>query len=242
MEERKYLVDLHTHTVASGHAANTIEEMTYAAVNAGITLYGITDHSVTMPGTCSMEYFEEMADNKKEFKDIEVLYGVELNIIDYEGTVDMDNELLKKMDVAIASIHSGIGYDPGDAEQNTRAVIGAISNPYVNIIGHPDDGNIPLDYERIITAAIENHTLLELNNNSLTEGCWRKNPEENIKIILYLCKKNNYPVVIGSDAHCVENVGRNAESLEFIRANKFPRELVLNYYPGKLKKFLNKYI
>lgn len=241
MSRNIYKADLHTHTVASGHATGTIEEMADAAKNAGLEIYGITDHAVTMPGTCSMEYFEDMVENKKQFEGIDVLYGVELNIIDYDGTVDMDNSILKKMDVVIASIHAGIGYEPGYIDENTAAVIGAIRNPYINIIGHPDDGNIPLNYSAVIEEAINNNTIIEINNNSLTSGCWRGNTRENIRRILELCKKNDYPVLIDSDAHCVENVGRHVESVRFLKENEFPRELILNYYPERLKKFLNKY-
>lgn len=236
-----YQADLHTHTVASGHADNTVEEMIEAAVRRGITLYGITDHSIMMPGTCKKEYFEQLDDLKQEYNGIEVLFGVELNIMDYKGSVDMETELLKNMDIAIASIHNGICYTSGSIAENTSAVTGAIENPYVNIIGHMDDDNIPVDYETVINAAIENHTLLEINNNSLTENCWRKNTGKNIEKIIELCMKNNYPVVIGSDAHCIGNVGRNKESLEFLKKSGFPDELILNYYPERLKTFMNKY-
>lgn len=241
VSDMEYQADLHTHTVASGHAYNTIDEMVGAAVKNGLVLYGITEHSETMPGTCKEEYFRQLADKKKQYHGIEVLYGVELNIIDYKGSVDMDAQLLKRMDVAIASIHNGIGYESGSIAENTSAVTGAIENPYVNIIGHLDDDNIPVDYDTVINAAIENHTLLEINNNSFAVGCWRKNAVKNIMKIAGLCIKNNYPVVIGSDAHCVGNVARGKESLEFLKEAGFPDELILNYYPDRLKGFLNKF-
>lgn len=241
MINERYKVDLHTHTIASGHANATIEEMVNSAKEAGIEIYGITDHAVTMPGTCSMDYFENMIKNKKHFSGIDVLYGVELNILSYDGDVDMKSDMLKEMDVVIASMHAGIGYEPGDIDENTSGIIGAIRNKYINIIGHPDDSYIPLDYEKVIKEAILNNTLIEINNNSLTPGCWRSDTRQNIKKILDLCKKNSYPVVIDSDAHCVENVGRHIESIEFLKENEFPDELVLNYHPEQLKKFLNKY-
>ncbi len=93
----------------------------------------------------------------------------------------------------------------------------------------------------MIDAAMENDTLLEINNNSLTKGCWRKNTEKNIRRILELCAEYRYPVIIGSDAHCEKNVGRNEETLELLKRVDFPKELVLNYYPEKLKQFLNHY-
>lgn len=237
----RYQADLHTHTVASGHADNTISEMVEEAIKKGITLLGITEHCVVMPGTCSYEYFENISKEEHTYNGIDVLFGVELNILDYNGTVDMDEQLLRKMDLAIASIHAGIGYEVGNIEENTAAIIGAIRNPYINIIGHLDDKNIPVDYSRVMEEAIKNNTLLEFNNNSLVEGCWRQNPEENLKTILQICRENNYPICINSDAHCTDNLGRHKEALELIQDVGFPKELILNYNPEKLKIFLNRY-
>ncbi len=237
----RYCTDLHTHTVASGHAQNTIEEMIEEARKRSLTLLGITEHSVLMPGTCTEEYFEQLTDRKRDYGDIEVLFGVELNILDYEGAVDLDEQLMQKMDLCIASIHIGIGYEPGNLEQNTNAIIGAIKKPFVNIIGHLDDGKIPVDYEKVIDAAMEYDVLLEINNNSLAGCPWRENARENITRILEICKYNKYPVCINSDAHSIENVGRHNESLELIKEVGFPEEYVLNFYPEKLKTFLNRY-
>lgn len=236
-----YSTDLHTHTVASGHAENTIEEMVEEARKKKLTLLGITEHSVRMPGTCSEEYFEQLSEKKRDYGDIEVLFGAELNILDFKGTVDLDERIMQKLDLCIASIHIGIGYEPGNIEENTNAIISAIKSPFINIIGHLDDDNIPVDYEKVISAAMENDVLLEINNNSLTGCPWRINARKNIKKILDICKYNKHPVCINSDAHSINNVGKNKESLEFIREVGFPDEYVLNYYPEKLKTFLNRY-
>lgn len=237
----RYMADLHSHTIASGHAYNTIQEMVNAAKGKGLKLYGITEHSVTMPGTCHEMYFSNLKNVKRDYEDIEVLFGVELNIISYDGDVDMSEELLKEMDVVIASIHANIGYTAGTVEENTRAVIGAIKNPLVNIIGHPDDGRIPLDYEKVVKAAKEYETLLEINNSSLSPTGFRVNTRENDKIILELCRKYKVPVVIGSDAHSDDVVSANERALELIDEVGFEKNMVLNYHIDELKKYLNKY-
>lgn len=241
MDDYKYLADLHTHTVASGHARNTIEEMVAAASKEGLALYGITEHSMTMPGTCRESYFRNLKNERREFENLQVCFGVELNIMDYEGNVDMDERLLKTMDIAIASIHNQIGYHKGNIKQNTNAILGAIKNQYVNIIGHPDDSNIPLDYEVIVKASKEYHTLIEINNNSLSPNCFRVEPEKNDARILELCMKYNVPIIIGSDAHSVDRVGKHEYAMKLIEQVKFNKKLVLNYYPEELKKYLNKY-
>ena len=94
MESKKleYVVDLHTHTVASGHAYNTIQEMVESAKRNNIKLFGITEHAVTMPGTCHDFYFHNLKMARRDYEGIELCLGVELNIIDYEGNVDMLHE------------------------------------------------------------------------------------------------------------------------------------------------------
>lgn len=236
-----YLVDMHTHTVASGHAVNTEEEMVLMAQQKGLKVLGITDHTKTMPGTCGEQHFVDISNKKNIYDNIDVLYGAELNIVDYDGNVDMPQALLAKMDVTIASIHNTIGYEAGSIEQNTNAAIGAIKNPYINIIGHMDDGNIPIDYDAFTDYAVEYGTIIEINNNSLVPGCFRSNTKENICTILELCKRKGCPVVIGSDAHCTDNVGRHIEAVDIMHALDFPERLILNYYPEEIKMYLNKY-
>ena len=72
MYKKSYLADLHTHTIASGHAYNTIQEMAKAAKEKGISLLGITEHSMTMPGTCSEIYIQNLWNANRYY------YGVQL--------------------------------------------------------------------------------------------------------------------------------------------------------------------
>lgn len=236
----EYLADMHTHTVASGHAYNTIQEMVCSAREKGIKLLGITEHAVTMPGTCHDFYFHNLKMAKRDYEGLEVCLGVELNIVSYNGKVDMSERYLKEMDVTIASIHNNIGYKAGTVEENTNAVIEAIRNPLINIIGHPDDGNIPLDYERVVKAAGEYGTLLEVNNNSISSG-FRLNARENDKIMLELCKQYEVPVIIGSDAHSEDKIGKNDKALELIDEVGLDYELVMNFHLDRLRTYLNKY-
>jgi len=62
-----YFADMHTHTIASGHAYSTIKEMAEAAQEKGIKLLGITEHSKNMPGSCHDIYFaNKMLDRVKQ--------------------------------------------------------------------------------------------------------------------------------------------------------------------------------
>ena len=90
-----YAADLHTHTIASGHAYSTIKEMAIAAEEKGIRLLGITEHSKGMPGSCQDIYFSNLRVVDRKIGEVALAMGVELNIIDYDGNVDMDRSLLR---------------------------------------------------------------------------------------------------------------------------------------------------
>lgn len=75
------VVDLHTHTIASGHAYNTIYEMARSASEKGVQLLGISDHAPAMEGSASRHYFRSSRCIPRELFGIRLLFGCELNII-----------------------------------------------------------------------------------------------------------------------------------------------------------------
>lgn len=223
----KYVLDVHTHTLASGHAYSTIKEMAESAAEKGLELLGITEHAPLMPGSCGLIYFSNLKVVPRQMCGIEVMFGVELNILDYEGHVDLDPSLLKKLDLRIASLHTPcIG--SGTVEQNTNAIIGAIKNPYIDIIGHPDDATYPLDLEKVVYTARDYKTLLEVNNNSLNPAGARVGADKNIREMLRLCKQLRVPVVMNSDSHVFCDVARRDFSTPVIEELDFPEELIVN--------------
>lgn len=224
----KPLIDLHTHTIASGHAYSTLMENIQEAKNKGLMVYGLSEHSVTMPGTAHLFYFQNFRVIKDEILGVKILVGLEANIIDFNGNMDVNEEIEEQLDYMIASLHSPC-IKPGNAKENTDALINAMKNKLVKIIGHPDDGKFPLEYERLVKAAKENNVLLEVNNSSLSPTSFRKNAKENYLTMLKLCKKYEVKVVYGSDAHICYDVGRFDNCENLIDEADFPRELVANY-------------
>lgn len=234
----KDYIDLHTHTLASGHAYSTIDAMIQAAEKAGIKILGITEHAPMMPGTCTSLYFNNLGVLPRERDSLLALFGVELNILNRDGTVDLPEETLSNMDLCIASLHSPC-CKPGTKEDNTRAYLNAMKNPYVNIIGHPDDSYYPVDYRALVEGAKEHHVLLEVNNGSLTPGGFRRNVVENNHIMLELCKEYRVPVILDSDAHVDIAIGNHKYALEVIRDVDFPEELIVNADVDRVKEYLN---
>lgn len=90
------IMDLHTHTVASGHAYNTLYEMAKSASEKGLALMGSTDHAPKMPGTCHEFYFINFKVIPRKIYGVNILMGVELNIMDHTGRVDLRKGLLEK--------------------------------------------------------------------------------------------------------------------------------------------------
>ena len=234
----EYVLDLHTHTIASGHAYNTLREMAKAASDKGLSVLGITEHAPKMPGTCHSFYFHNLKTVPRELYGIRLLLGSEVNIMDFEGNIDLEERDLKGMDIIIASLHTPC-IKPGSVRENTTAYLKAMENPYVNIIGHPDDGRYPVDYRALVEGAKEKGKVLELNNHSLDPKCFRRDARENDLKMLELCKEYAVPVIMGSDVHFDTLIGEFSMARELLEEVDFPEELVLNRSVEALQGHVN---
>ena len=229
-------LDVHTHTVASGHAFSTIQEMAQAAADKGLKVLGITEHSSGIPGTCDPIYFRNLYVVPRKMYGVNLLLGAEINIVDYEGHLDMDEHYMQMLDIRIAGIHS-LCYQHGTCEQNTEGMIRAISNPYIHIISHPGDGTAKLNFEPIVKAAAEHHTLLEINNSSLRPCRNKVEARGNNLQILRLCKQQNIPVILGSDAHISFDIADYEYALQLVAETEFPEELIMNTSVKRFKEY-----
>lgn len=234
----EYVLDLHTHTIASGHAYNTLREMAKAASDKGLSVLGITEHAPKMPGTCHSFYFHNLKTVPRELYGIRLLLGSEVNIMDFEGNIDLEERDLKGMDIIIASLHTPC-IKPGSIKENTTAYLKVMENPYVNIIGHPDDGRYPVDYRALVEGAKEKGKVLELNNHSLDPKCFRRDARENDLKMLELCKEYAVPVIMGSDAHFDTLIGEFSRAKKLLEEVDFPEELVLNRSVEALQGHVN---
>ena len=120
----KIVLDTHAHTIVSGHAYNTIREMAQMAKEKGLEAFALTEHAPQMPGTCHEFYFQNLHIVPREMYGVRLFMGVELNIMNEKGEVDLPESTLCQMDIAIASIHG-----PCYKGERTEEAITAATQP-----------------------------------------------------------------------------------------------------------------
>ena len=231
------IIDIHTHTIASMHAYSTIREMATMAKERGLALIGISDHAPAMPGTFDEMYFHNFRVVRPAAYDIDIIMGAELNIMDSMGTVDLPEKVLRKLHYAIASLHDLV-IAPGTLEENTAALIGAMTNPYVVIVGHPDNPAYPVDFDAVARAAADAHILIEMNNASHNPSGSRPGSDRLARELLAACRRHGAHIIMGSDAHIDIDVGDHSYTHAILAELDFPNELVLNDDPNRLKSWI----
>ena len=232
------VLDTHAHTIVSGHAYNTIKEMVVAAKEKGLEAIALTEHAPNLPGTTGLFYFDNLTILPREMQGVHMLFGSEVNILDEYGNIDLPDRVCNKLDLVIASIHTPCYGESKGIVKNTQAYINVMKHPDIHIIGHPDDGRFPVDYDTLVAAAKENHVMVELNNSSLNPNGVRPNCRENQLAIMEMCEKYHAMVSLGSDAHMDLDLGNLKRVEEIMKEAKFPEELVINTSYEKLMEFI----
>src|SRR3989338_6278280 len=201
--------DLQMHTSWSD-GSNSVEEMALAAKKLGHEYICITDHTGKLAIANALdekkirEQRKEIDKINKKIEGMRILQGVEVNITD-DGSLDMDDKVLKELDIVVAYIHSGF---KNPKEKMTKRMINAMENENVDIIAHPTGRLITkreaydIDLDSVFEAAKETRTVMEINANpermDLRDTHVRAAVKAGVKL------------VISTDAH-------NTDQLHFIR-------------------------
>ena len=230
------VLDIHTHTIASGHAYGTIREMAQAASERGLKLLGFAEHGPKIPGAINPFYFRNFVVIPRKLYGVEILHGCEINVLN-DGTLDLEQELIDKLDFGIAGIHVQC-YENVGREKNTDNLLSCMANEKIFFVSHPDDDHTPLNYERLVDGAKKFHVALEVNNSSFVKEDKRLNCRENYRTMLALCEKFSVPIIVSSDAHDPSAVGEFTLAEKFLRDINFDETLILNTAVDKLKNFI----
>ena len=231
------LADYHTHTVYS-HGKGSIEDNVKEAISKGIKTIGISDHGYKhmIFGVKSKDIYkmrEEIDELNLKYTNIDILLGMECNILDENGNIDMNEKVEDILDYVMAGYHFGAACcGSGDRasrwpnyalksqkskEYNTNAIINTMKKNNIFIITHPGDkGDVYI--EEIAKVAKETNTKLEINSS---HGFLNANQ---LKIIKHIGNK----FIIGSDAHKPENVGDFELAMKNIREANLDLSLVEN--------------
>lgn len=219
------LIDMHNHTISSGHAYSTILEIAQEASKKGMKYIGITDHGPSMQGAPNIWHIGNLRVLPDTIYGVEVLKGVEANILNEEGELDVLEGFLSPLDIVLAGFHEGT-IEPGDMESNTRAILNVMDNKYVDIIVHLGNPRFPIDMEMVVLKAKEKNILLEINNSSLLMS--RVGSEDNCHELALLCKQHKVPIVVNSDSHFAMDVGRLDKAIKLLKDIDMPEELIIN--------------
>ncbi|GAB6138031.1 phosphatase [Halanaerobaculum tunisiense] len=229
------IADLHTHTVASGHAYCTIQELATVAAEKEIEIIAMTDHGPNMPGGAHPYHFGNLKVLPREICGVRVLKGVEANVTDRHGTLDLGTEYLAKLDLVLVGFHEDAGYNPGTREENTTAMVNAIVNPLVDIVVHPGNPAYEVDISRVIKAAKENNTLLEINNSSYRS---RPGSREYCIEIAQRAQEAGLELILGTDTHYSDQLGEFPQALEIVDQAGLEASNIVNTSLERVEKFI----
>jgi putative hydrolase len=231
--------DYHTHTVYS-HGKGTIRQNVEAAIKKGLKEIAITDHGPEhlVFKTRRDNFFKmrkEIDELNEEYSNINILLGVEANIVDYSGNIDVDQEILDIIDILLVGYHYGTRMKrwidiyrmyvmnlfsvKRIRQLNSDAIIGAIKKYNVDIITHLGD-RMRVDIKKIAKVAKEYGTMLEINASP-------NHGQLNLKN-LNLAKDTGVKFVINSDAHSPERVGEVSRAMEVVKMARLDRKLIYN--------------
>ena len=215
--------DTHTHTVACDHAYSTLAENITQAKKLGHRFLCVTEHAPALPGSASRVHFATMRGILPGAIDgVELIKGAELNILDYDGTLDLPAEIVSQLEWVIASYHPPC-LDAAGVAEHTRGWMKIAENPLVRVIGHCGRG-YEFEHAPVLGAFKAAGKIVEINAHSF------RRPEtiQNCREIAATCAELGIPVVVSSDAHVSLNVGAFGPVLAMLEEIGFPQELVLN--------------
>jgi DNA polymerase (family 10) len=233
--------DLHCHSNYSD-GKNTIAEIARAAMDMGYGYVGIADHTKALKFINNMDEaavekrnfeIDKLNDRlKKEGKNFTILKGCEANILD-DGSIDIADEVLAKLDFAIAGIHTNFHFD---GVKMTARIVRAMENSNIDIISHltgrllNEREPYALDMEKIFAAAKKTGTILEINANArrldLNDIHIRRARDMGVKMI------------INTDAHRVADLQFAQLGIAQARRGWAEAGNIINTYPlEKMKLF-----
>ena len=237
----KILTDLHIHTNITPDAYSTINEHITFAAKKGLELLAITNHSPNCFKLIKQEdSFANMVVFPKEIEGITIIRGVEVDVLNQEGDLDITKKMDKVIEFVIASCHSG--FQPMDEEMFKNTYENIIKNPRVDVIGHLCRTNYFSNLDYIIPLAKEYNKIIEINLCSFKGGNFPPRTShwaENSKALINKCLEYKAKICVNSDAHICYDVGAVDEVASYLEKINFPEELIMNLNKESVMEYLD---
>lgn len=218
------IADTHTHTDACSHAFSTLSENVAAAAEKGLKAIALTEHTPGLAGAPIYFYFNNLRILPRYMHGVLLLKGAEVNIMNYDGDLDLDDEMLDRLEWVIASCHPPT-LEQGTIQDITRCWMNIANNPRIDVIGHCGAPRYAFEHKPVIREFARTGKIVEINASSFEE---RPGSEANCKAIATLCAEYGVPVAVGSDAHYCGNVGSVGNALAMLEEIGFPESLIVN--------------
>jgi putative hydrolase len=227
----RLLADLHTHTIASGHAYSTLTENVQVARARGLELIAVTDHGPAVPQGAHPWHFWNLKVVPSVLDGVRILKGCESSLVpDTENGLDLPDQVLALLDFVAVGFHPTTGYDVRDRGRNTAALLRVMANPLVDQITHPgNDEEFPIDMDATVKAAVEHNVILELNEHTFAAESARSASTEREQEFAHTAFNVGAPIAVGSDAHYALYVGQFESALQVAADIGIPLHRLVNH-------------
>ena len=232
----KFDVDTHTHTYASGHAYSTLSENSQQAKKNSLKMFCTTDHSGAMHGAPHYWFFNNQKILPRFISGVAVVRGVESNILNIDGEIDIPLETDCYLDWIIASLHEAV-FTPANKAAHTQALINAIKSGRVDALGHLGNPKYDFDFHAVIQCAKEHNVAIEINNSSL-KGASRIGSADRCYEIASIARDVGAYITTGTDAHFCQEIGQLELVSDLLDEVKMPTEQVISYTTKQFLEFL----
>ncbi len=230
------IADLHTHTMVSHHAYSTVAELLEAAKIKNLYAIAMTDHGPGLDDGAHRLHFKCLNKLPNEVQGVKLFHGAELNIMDFSGSVDLGEAILKKLHFVIASFHHEV-IRSGTTDEHTNAWLSIVKNPYVDCMGHSGNPAYEYDFETVIKECAKYEKIVEINASSEEA---RPGSFVNCKKIAELCIQHGVHVAVNTDSHSKWSIGEFGPALKILEEIDFPEELVINSSLDRLNAFFER--
>lgn len=234
-------IDLHIHTVASADGHSTVLEYINQAKKLKMKIIGISDHGPGSKESIVPEvHFQTLYRIPEFINGIRVLKGVEANIINKKGNIDVSEYTIKKLDYVSANFHSETPYKNLGIKGNTETVINAIKSKKIKILTHPFwMKTYKVDIKKISEAACLHNVLLEINMHYFRDHKIMPDTLANVKTMVDVVKRLKMKVIVGTDSHTIWQLGDDANLLKYKKQIGLTDEMIINNCPKELLNCLN---